>query len=81
MDDKKIKRIIRESIETLVGDRFKINDESKLISDHIIDSLGVIEIVSMLENKFNINIEQSELTTENLDSIVSMSNYITSKIK
>ena len=80
MNNKEIKNIIRLSMQKLINDKsIKLTDESKLISDQIIDSLGVIEIVNILESKFNIVIEQSELVIENLDSIESMTDFIAKK--
>ena len=82
MNNKEIKNIIRFSMQKLINDKsIKLADESKLISDQIIDSLGVIEIVNILESKFNIVIEQSELVVENLDSIKFMTDYISTKIR
>tara|TARA_B100000315_G_scaffold140915_1_gene129943 strand:+ start:916 stop:1164 length:249 start_codon:yes stop_codon:yes gene_type:complete len=82
MNNKEIKNIIRLSMQKLINDKsIKLTDESKLISDQIIDSLGVIEIVNILESKFNIVIEQSELVVENLDSIKFMTDYISTKIR
>ena len=69
-------------MQELVDDKSgKLSDESKLISDQIIDSLGVLEIINILESKFNIVIEQSELVVENLDSIELMTDFISNKIK
>ena len=82
MNNKEIKNIIRFSMQKLINDKsIKLADESKLISDQIIDSLGVIEIVNILESKFNIVIDQSELVVENLDSIEFMTDYISTKIR
>ena len=82
MNNKEIKNIIRLSMQKLINDKsIKLADESKLISDQIIDSLGVIEIVNILESKFNIVIDQSELVVENLDSIKFMTDYISTKIR
>ena len=82
MNNKEIKNIIRLSMQKLINDKsIKLTDESKLISDQIIDSLGVIEIVNILESKFNIVIDQSELVVENLDSIEFMTDYISTKIR
>ena len=82
MKRNEIKNIINHFISEIINDNdLEISNSSKLISDQIIDSLGVIEIVNNLESKFNIVVEQSELVIENLDSIDAMKDYIYNKIK
>ena len=82
MKKNEIRKIITHFISEIIKDiNSEISNSSKLISDQLIDSLGVIEIVNLLESKYNITIEQSELTVENLDSIDSMTDFIYNKIK
>ncbi len=59
----------------------KINNDSKLISDELIDSLGIIQIVTYLENYFQIKIEQNEINLENLETINTMTKFVSNKIK
>ena len=82
MNEKSIKDILNKSIEIMIDDPLvEINEKSKLISDNIIDSLGVIELVNIIESKFKIVIEQDELDIKYLDSIDGMTNFILNKIK
>jgi acyl carrier protein len=45
----------------------------------LIDSTGVLEVVSFLEREFKITIEDSELVPENLDSIANVSAFVERK--
>ena len=54
------------------------NDES-LLEKGIIDSTGVLELVSYLEKTFEIKIENDELLPENLDSIDAIVGFIQQK--
>ncbi len=46
--------------------------ESGLIDSHILDSFGVISLVSELEDAFSIEIEASEMVPENFNSVDAM---------
>ena len=54
---------------------------NNLVSGQVIDSLGIIELVTHIESKYNIKMEQEDLTVENLDSVQSISIFILSKIQ
>lgn len=46
--------------------------EESLIDDRILDSFGVISLISELEDAFSIEIEASEVTPENFNSVNAM---------
>ena len=53
-----------------VKKRFMFNKiiETNNIDDRILDSFGVISLISELEDQFNIEIEASEIIPQNLNS-------------
>ena len=54
-------------------------DTDSFLEQCIIDSTGVIELVSFLEETYNMQIEDEELIPENLDSIANVAAYIERK--
>ncbi|MGN0375031.1 MAG: acyl carrier protein [Butyrivibrio sp.] len=48
-----------------------------LIDDHILDSFGILQLVSEMEDAFDVEIAPSELTTENFNSAKSLWAMIT----
>ena len=54
-------------------------DES-LVELELMDSFGVVDIVTFLENKYSITIEDSEITKEKFGSINKMSALIVEKL-
>jgi len=58
-----------------------ITDTYPLIETGIIDSLGILKLLSFLEEKFNIHIMDEELIPENFDTVQSISSLIKGKIK
>jgi acyl carrier protein len=64
----------------LFGEEGKLTDSAPLLENHIIDSTGVLEIVSFLEERFGIRIEDDELVPENLGSIEKISFFLDKKM-
>lgn len=63
----------------LFGSENGLEDQTSFLDEGIIDSTGVLELVSFLEDKFSIHILDHELIPENLDSIENISNYLKRK--
>ena len=78
--ENKIRAILKKYIAKR-GLRGDIKDTESLISNGIIDSLGAIEVISLLENAFGIKIAPEEMTEANFDSVVKMADFIRQKIK
>jgi acyl carrier protein len=57
----------------------EIKNDTSFSELGVLDSTGIMEIVSFIENKFDITINDSEITHENLDTIDLMVNFISSK--
>ena len=60
----------------LFGRERPLGDEDSLAEEGIVDSTGVLQLVSFLEETYNITVEDEELTPENLDSIGSITAYL-----
>lgn len=75
---------VRQFILKLYADRITANghkpetikDDFDLMTHQIIDSLGVLELVSAIENEFNIIVDLEGLDAEQLTVIGPLSEYI-----
>lgn len=63
----------------LFGSDQDLTDETSFLDEGIIDSTGVLELISFLEETFAIQVEDDELIPENLDSINNVTRLIYSK--
>ena len=77
-----VKEKIREFIveNFLFGKDDGLNDDTSFLDESIIDSTGILELVSFLEEEFSISVEDEELIPENLDSIMNVVAYLGKKI-
>ena len=64
---KKLMEILME-----LDDSIDWENETALIDERILDSFGVISLISELEEQFDIEIEASEIIPQNLNSAYSM---------
>ncbi len=82
MDKDEVKRIIYEFIKEnfLFGDDGPLKEETSFLESGIVDSTGILELVSFLEERFGIKIEDEELIPENLDSLLNVTYYVEKKL-
>jgi acyl carrier protein len=76
-----IKQQVRSFVTTnfYVPDPAQLADEASLLDQGIIDSTGVLEVISFLEDTFGITVEDGEMLPENLDSIERITAFVTRK--
>ena len=72
---------IRQFIVTnfLFGDGEKLQEETSFLQSGIIDSTGILELITYLEETFDIKIQDNELVPENLDSLGKVAGFVSSK--
>jgi acyl carrier protein len=66
--------------ELILGDRrSKIDPDKSLITSGVIDSLGLLRLISFLEGQFGISIKDIEMLPENFETINKIETYVKSK--
>ncbi|RBP52970.1 acyl carrier protein [Arenicella xantha] len=56
-----------------------LDDDVKLISDGLIDSISALQLVDFIEKRFNIEFEAHEVDRENLDTLSNIERFIVAK--
>jgi acyl carrier protein len=74
----KIRAFVMENF--LFGNDQGLNDDTSFLDEGIIDSTGILELVSFLEEEFDISVEDEEILPENLDSITNVTAYLEKKM-
>ncbi|MCP4218866.1 MAG: acyl carrier protein [bacterium] len=75
----KIKQFISENF--LSGDSSDLEDDESFLENGIIDSTGVLELVTFTEETFDIDVDDEEMVPENLDSLNFLTDYIRKKLQ
>jgi acyl carrier protein len=73
-----IKKFITENF--LFGDDSQIKNDTPLFEKGIIDSTGVLELVSFIEENYKITIQDDELVQDNFASINAIEKFLQNKL-
>ncbi len=68
------------TITFLFGDDSKLQNDTSLTANGIIDSTGILELISFLEQTYQIKIHDEELIPENLDTLNNISRFLERKL-
>ena len=77
---------IIEDIRTYIVDNFLFGDgdelhyETSFLESGIIDSTGILELITFLEETCHIKVEDEELIPENLDSLEKIHDFLARKM-
>jgi acyl carrier protein len=63
----------------LFDDGKKIDENVSLLGTGVIDSTGVLELISFLESSYSLKFEDDELVAENFDSLEKIKTFISKK--
>jgi acyl carrier protein len=76
---------VKERIRGFVLEKFplartrRVKDSDELLESGIVDSLGILDLVSFLESDFGLSISDEDLMPENFRSVDSMATFTEQK--
>ena len=77
---------IKDRLKSFITENFlpfsgleSFEETDSLLENGIIDSTGVLELLEYIEENFSLQVEDSEVIPENLDSINSLMDFIARK--
>lgn len=65
----------------LFDDSKVIDDDQSLLASGIVDSTGILELISHLEGTYRLKFADSELVADNFDSVNRIIGFITPKLQ
>jgi acyl carrier protein len=76
-----VKSTVRQFITEnfYLPDPAALDDNASLIDLGVVDSTGVLEVISFLESSFELTVKEDETVPENLDSIARITAYVERK--
>jgi len=79
---------VRPQIRQFISDNFlygkpseSIADSDSLLEGGVIDSMGVLELVTFLEERFSIRVADADVVPQNLDSVGRITAYVCRKLR
>ncbi len=77
---------INEALQEYIGENFfngladdELDDDTNLLAGGLIDSLGVFQLITYIEELMGIDVPVEEVTIENFGSIRAITRYLQSK--
>ena len=73
---------VREKVHAFVTSNFPVadpaalKDETSLLDTGVIDSTGVLEVISFIESEFGISVADDEMVPSNLESVANITAYV-----
>lgn len=66
--------------ELLLGQRSKLDPEESLTASGVIDSLSLLRLISFVEETFNVQVEDTELSPDNFETLNLMVSLVEGKL-
>ena len=64
----------------LFDENYKLDESASLLQTGIINSTGILELITFIESTYHFRFEDEELISENFDSIERINTFLTQKI-
>lgn len=65
--------------QTLLNGREQVEADDDLLGEEIIDSMGVMQLISFIEETFNCTVAQSDITILNFRTIKAIDAYLANR--
>jgi acyl carrier protein len=80
------KQEIERDVRKFIADQFFYGRENELTADgsllgSVIDSTGLLELVTYVQEHFGITVEDEDIVPENLGTVQQVVNYVDEKVK
>lgn len=75
---KQVHQFIRKNF--LFDDKAALGDDQSLLGSGVVDSTGILELISFLEETCRVKFADSELVADNFDTINRIADFIAAKL-
>ncbi len=72
-------RVRQFIVENFYVDEAKVGDDTSLITEGIVDSTGMLELIAFLEREYKIRVEDRETVPANLETLSRIDGFIARK--
>jgi acyl carrier protein len=83
IDDRSVRAAVTQYVrENFLYARpdYPLGDDDRLLDDGVIDSMGAVELVAFIEDRFGVGIPDDEITEDNFGSIAAIAGFVGRKL-
>jgi len=73
-------RIQAYIVDSTVEDLSKIDEKTLLFEEGVFDSMGLISLITFLEDEFDIKTVDDDLVVDNFESIYAITKYVSKRV-
>ena len=70
---------VQDRVRQFIKDTFlvdEVGDDDSFLTNGIIDSLGVMQLVTFIESEYGVGVADTDLVPENFDSVARVAAYV-----
>jgi len=70
---------VQDRVRQFIKDTFlvdEVGDDDSFLANGIIDSLGVMQLVTFIESEYGVRVADTDLVPENFDSVARVAAYV-----
>jgi acyl carrier protein len=60
---------------------FELRDDTNLLAEHVVDSLGIFMLIAFLEDQYGISIDADEVLIENFETVAAIGRMVETKLE
>jgi acyl carrier protein len=71
--------LVRDQLRQFIRDSFLVDefgDDESFLGSGLLDSLGIVQLVSFVESRFGVSVPDVDLVPENFDSVSKLAAYV-----
>ena len=76
----KIRSFLQDNFLYLRPDDFQLGDDDRLLERGIIDSMGIVEMITFIEDTFGVKVAEDEISEANLGSLTAIARFVGAKL-
>lgn len=77
---------VKAAVKEFILDEFvpdgdvDVEDDTNLLEEEVVDSLGIFTLVSFIEDKFGVSVDAEEVNLENFETVQTIVKLVDSKL-
>lgn len=73
-------KVIEHILSSSFNDPTKIEEDTMIFKEGILDSMGLMTLITFLEEEFGIATQDTDLVEENFETINAITNFVSQKL-
>jgi acyl carrier protein len=73
-------KVVEHILSSSFNEKSKIEEDTMIFKEGILDSMGLMTLITFLEEEFGIATQDTDLVEENFETITAITNFVSQKL-